>query len=100
MRTENRTQHTPGPWIQDRSCEGRTVVANDPNGIAFNLAHLPGEHPMQEANARLIAAAPDLLEACKPALEMLDCAEMERMKLRGKAKTIRQLRAAIAKAQG
>lgn len=44
------TKHTPGPWIQ----QGRYIVA--PNG--FTVANL---QPMGEHNARLIAAAPDLL---------------------------------------
>ena len=62
-------KHSPGPWMQDKSCVGRTIVANAPDGMAFNLAHLAGDDPVQEANARLIAAAPDLLEAAKVALE-------------------------------
>ena len=53
------TQHTPGPWFwKDVKQEGyRYLVGQSPNGIAC-CDGMPGE-----ANARLIAAAPDLYEA-------------------------------------
>lgn len=53
--------HTPGPWaVGDKRgvWVGPVVMANDgQRGVAF----VCGE---SDANARLIAAAPDLLEAC------------------------------------
>lgn len=58
-----KTTHTPGPWQQ------RTLIVQDQNGEV--IAHCTRwEHgtPMPyvaEANARLIAAAPDLLAALK-----------------------------------
>lgn len=65
--------HTPGPW---HMCDGNRHIISDSNHmkvaeaaqiISANLRtmkteYVPG-HKMQEANARLIAAAPDLLEA-------------------------------------
>lgn len=55
------TKHTPGPW----KAEGwKGIVVNDSNGHTLALA--PGcSYSIEEmaANARLIAAAPDLLEA-------------------------------------
>lgn len=58
---------TPGPWEVGRtghivSLVGRTVVAFTVSG--GKLEHRPRE---SGANARLIASAPDLLEACKAA---------------------------------
>ena len=59
------TKHFPGPWnvTQDGRHVGNferdmcVLVANtDIGGLS---------HDKQQANARLIAAAPDLLEACK-----------------------------------
>jgi hypothetical protein len=56
--------HTPGPWKNDEdivdSCEG-----NDEQPIAVCKG------PDAIANARLIAASPDLLAACEKALQTL-----------------------------
>jgi hypothetical protein len=63
--------HTPGPWIEQ---ETETIVDIDgvggwqdigpadgnPVAIALGWSAWPREDPEQEANARLIAAAPDL----------------------------------------
>ena len=65
--------HTPGPWAVSYSVDGMTVDTAKP--VRFNLTtagtavvcrvfpHDDAEHFNGEANARLIAAAPDLLEA-------------------------------------
>ena len=66
------TQHTPGPWTLHRypghveatnglaCCSHNSVIANT-LGHSCNAPELKAE---QEANAQLIAAAPDLLEVC------------------------------------
>ena len=91
--------HTPGPWI----IVGRIIDAVPrssslpPERIAI-LDQGPTEGE-SEANARLIAAAPDLLAACIAALPALsahantgcDCPDTEAAKM---------LRAGIAKAKG
>lgn len=106
MTTEAKTTHTPGPWV----CAAKTPdmirigPENQPmdNGYAF-LADIHGRE--RESNARLIAAAPDLLAACKEATNIrvpLQVAES----LGGSgiskdlANAYEHLRAAIAKAQG
>lgn len=57
------TKHTPGPWhVGDH----RGIIVYDVNGIAIADAKtFHGKHGegAAEANARLIAAAPELLEA-------------------------------------
>jgi hypothetical protein len=62
-------EHTPGPWSFDQdwhriptifAAEGRTMVATIEKGTCGRDAR-PGAD--REANARLIAAAPDMLEA-------------------------------------
>ena len=78
------TKHTPGPWRLEKQVAGR-----DWTSIGAPVATVGGEalcesvefivgtvsdfgpHGEQEteANARLIAAAPDLLEACEYAVE-------------------------------
>lgn len=61
------TKHTPGPWI---CTGGRSVVDNllisEQQDTTFSLAVIPNKYrpkALNEANAKLIAAAPELLEA-------------------------------------
>lgn len=101
-------QHTPGPWKLHP--EHRTQVYNshaDMPDVAYNLSALIadcctlGDRSRNAeclANARLIAAAPDLLEACRYALVRLEV--IERDKGVHSHETIPELRAAIAKAEG
>lgn len=64
-----KTAHTPGPWIFYAD-----LPSTDPNWHIVTTAnklrvlanvHIEPDNPMDEANARLIAAAPDLLEAMR-----------------------------------
>jgi hypothetical protein len=58
------SKHTPGPWIVDTADSVR-VLANDTR--ATIVANVTGavSNPTAIADARLIAAAPDLLAACR-----------------------------------
>jgi hypothetical protein len=59
--------HTPGPWETQRVEEDRLVLWGREDALGtFKIADIY-ETANNEANARLIAAAPELLEA----LEML-----------------------------
>ncbi len=82
------TKHTPGPWIKIGECvrEFDTTDLIARPGHNFSVIN-----PSQtlEANANLIAAAPDLLEAAKEALA--ECGDITVSKI---------LRAAIAQAEG
>lgn len=67
---EKKTQHTPGPWkIDDRD----GAIFCDDNGVA--ICYLRNKHEddlhNSQANARLIAAAPDLLDALQNAYMVL-----------------------------
>ena len=60
------TEHTPGPWQYGVTAKGkRGVFLSDGSCIAVE----------NEANARLIAAAPDLLEVVTVLLKAWDCDE-------------------------
>lgn len=73
--TYDPARHTPGPWGFDMDY----IVAPDPAGIdpdnyIAEIAHADDEgriasYPQQDANRRLIAAAPELLEALDYLLE-------------------------------
>ncbi len=60
-------KHTPGPWI--------VGISEDFSGWPmFRLRDMENSDPNAreaQANARLIAAAPDLLAACESALALL-----------------------------
>lgn len=62
-------KHTPGPWcVAEDGYEGAPMVAlGDSDGYAKIF-----DHDNAEANARLIAAAPDLLKALKSALRYIE----------------------------
>lgn len=88
------SKHTPGPWAHD---SGSTLVITEEYIIAdCTAAALPESE--QEANARLMAAAPELLEACKDALEFIDFLMHDSLVSDGETRNM--LRAAIAKAEG
>ena len=63
-----RAKHTPGPWVVGPADD--TVVTHlGADGLRYEIAQIDGDYnqpetwPVMEANARLIAAAPDLLHA-------------------------------------
>ena len=65
MSTEKKAVHTPGPWeVSHLSAAGKRTAGLliREAGHCITLASVRREN---EANARLIAAAPDLLEALK-----------------------------------
>ena len=62
------TKHTQGPWRSETSAVLGTSIFSRETVVAI----LPVT-PQLEANAALIAAAPDLLEALKEALTAVEC---------------------------
>lgn len=98
------TKHTPGPWFFDK--KGR-VWRRNPSDLYENGGSVAGDQPIAfanigwtgegnqsypiESNARLIAAAPDLLEA----LKFVMSAHGEQLDL-----AFQQAQEAIAKAEG
>lgn len=55
-------KHTPGTWHVGRNANERLCVWHGANRIA-TIEHFP--HSGNEANARLIAAAPEMLKALR-----------------------------------
>ena len=99
-------KHTPGPWHRDarsgpgcdvRAASGRKVALCW--GLASNNAsnYRPGYRAECDANAHLIAAAPDLLEALKDCVAVMD---RELAGLKVIQPELSAARAAIAKATG
>ena len=61
MTTQPKLEHTPGPWRIDQSYTYRVLNAEELNVADCDSARVP--KLQAQANARLIAAAPELLEA-------------------------------------
>jgi len=73
--------HTPGPWIVRHTTGFPLMIATAPDDYGFGVPvadcskrNLPAE---AQANARLIAAAPDLLAACERMSKALQSAPHE-----------------------
>lgn len=89
------SKHTPGPWLQNKY---GSVVDRAGDGVQFRgvstLCSGSDERIEEaEANTRLIAAAPDLLEALE------DCVQAMQM-FRVNGQILVNAKAAIAKAKG
>ena len=97
IREENKMKHTPGPWTHHWDKIGHDVRAADGGLIAAvgigKVDWKHGDEHYRVANAHLIAAAPELLEACKDAIFVLET-------LSPKSAALISCRAAIAKAEG
>jgi len=76
MNTQTQINHTPGPWITFIRTFGPEVITDNEAGKRLASLHWATCRDIDEnesiANARLIAAAPELLEACKLALGQLE----------------------------
>lgn len=101
-----KTQHTPGQWsVASYGEQLRLVIKRGKLSLAEILTWSDGPESRAEAtaNARLIAAAPDLLAALEKALASIE-GQAELLRHCGAAygigATLAQARAAIAKATG
>ena len=94
------SKHTPGPWV----VEGLNVYGNVEGGPVARIAPVGPGNPFDEANARLVGAAPDLLEALAQTI-CITCEEPvggPPIELPGgiQCPSCRAARSAIAKARG
>lgn len=89
------TQHTPAPWAHRN---GRIYAADRENLTIANVARA-ADGDYSPANARLIAAAPELLEALNLAELFMSGFEGDSMQVELEGQ-LRKIRAAIAKATG
>ena len=101
------TKHTPGPWtaygyeVHDRGTEhdaSGARIGNTPNAICTTHYIPSAGWDQRTANARLIAAAPDLLKELQHLVRLLTPLEISgTLNVPGFA-TLNGARAAIAKA--
>jgi hypothetical protein len=97
-RSEATSAHTPGPWSNERIWDTpASRIHARVHGVPVALAEAftmrgAGE---KEANARLIAAAPELLEACELVIGSMAVGADDFSQ-----EVLRRVRAAVAKAGG
>lgn len=99
----SKCSHTPGPWEFEISSDGSRAEVSCERWAEFARIWIQVEgedFPEGRANARLIAAAPDLLAACQEAsLQLQYLADKFNATGTGTA-VLAKLDAAIAKAEG
>jgi YD repeat-containing protein len=98
MNTHTHT-HTPGPWTIEIKGSRHFIDGADELTVAYVDRAGVRERQTYEANARLIASAPELLAALKEMAEQFGhyCEHTEDAK---EIETLIKARAAIAKAEG
>jgi hypothetical protein len=119
MKTKTETKHTPGPWKLDGGIMAK-LEGHDVQITCISRTHWCGRMTAEEkrleaifsaqepANARLMSAAPELLEALKalcawgnhPSLTGLPDGEPVAESAPSFDETVRMVHAAIAKATG
>lgn len=97
-------KHTQGPWLQEEvtSTERHVFDSLGEDGLLGPIAIIQHGDPVElEANAQLIAAAPDLLVALENLVAAyVETVECETGKDAEQAPEVAQARAAIASAKG
>jgi hypothetical protein len=91
-------KHTPGKW--EVTTDYQYIITNE---VGIEIANTPlGQITKQnEANAHLIASAPELLKACKEALRPIEENRQGKMICEGELDEVWDLiKQAIAKAEG
>lgn len=91
-------KHTPGPWKVKQGLGAPDIVSKE-RLVARALYHMGSEDREVDSNARLIAAAPELLAACEAAHDWLtQFCEHAPIVFGGETELAEQLLAALAKA--
>lgn len=96
-----RGAHTPGPWSWSATAFDRGLTGAGPVPVIEDLGYDGLWIDRDSPNARLIAAAPDLLEALQATTDLLASANRSSDRPSGYiSNRIMEARAAIAKATG
>lgn len=64
------SKHTPGPWEIEEESGGHSITNRSFTGDEWCIAEVYGKTDTSIANANLIAAAPDLLDALESVTKM------------------------------
>ena len=96
------TKPTPGPWrVVHRQNSYQFLVFTDGQEQDVLIAYMPSDNPrIGLANARLIAASPELLEALTELLKTIDLVRDGAMSVKPLGSAMERASAAIRKARG
>jgi hypothetical protein len=107
LKTDMNNKHTPGPWIYDETwglIHDARKSAQGPHESAAEICAIhagrTGKRDESKANARLIAAAPELLAALQTMVEQAGCYMDDGEATKEEMNAMDAARAAIAKAKG
>jgi hypothetical protein len=98
--------HTPGPWFAGTDEDAHVIYNADESEVVADTLREDGDAETEAANARLVAAAPDLLAACESVLLLIDGRGLGGLDVLGQFYADRcdeeaaKVRAALAKAKG
>ena len=90
------TKHTPGPWhsAQDRTLPIEIFTSTGDGDTEERIAVICGGNSAKaDANALLIATAPELLSDLKDMIDLAECSGL-------RSQAIKNARASVAKAEG
>lgn len=90
----NTTQHTPGPWSYRAQNNGQFIVETPQKSICWLDRH----YDPSESDAKLIAAAPELLLSLEQAVARVELANTDGNKIL--SAWLPEAKAAISKAKG
>ena len=97
------TKHTTGPWVIDWNVSRLDIFGSDETTLVASLRRSPLSQAIDEAaraNARLIAAAPEMYEAIAAIATAMNLGYIPNEILSEGSPILEGLRAAIAKAEG
>ena len=91
------TEYTKGPWWRPKT-NGETIIVGgdyaDEGEPDLIITVQSSSNELNQLNARLIAAAPELYEACREFVRKCECGEAR------SRRSYAQMKAAIANAEG
>lgn len=100
MQTKEKIAHTPAPWRAEVASDGYDILSSSPEMSATVAITAARPHSLTgQADARLIAAAPELLDALKGMVGLVQLIQARELDLQENHRFVTALEV-ITKAEG